>query len=151
MDAEASDFTEEDLIPNDEMVVMLTENGYIKRITTSAYRAQRRGGKGSRGITTHEDDVVSHLLCVHNHDSLLFFTNRGRVFQLKTYNLPDVGRAAKGDHIRNLIGIDQDETVTGVVCVPKFVARDFMVMATKRGEVKKTIASTSSPSSAAWA
>ncbi len=138
VDAEASDFTEEDLIPNDEMVVMLTENGYIKRITTSAYRAQRRGGKGSRGITTREDDVVSHLLCVHNHDSLLFFTNRGRVFQLKTYNLPDVGRAAKGDHIRNLIGIDQDETVTGVVGVPKFVASDFMVMATKRGEVKKT-------------
>ncbi len=138
VDAEASDFTEEDLIPNDEMVVMLTENGYIKRITTSAYRAQRRGGKGSRGITTREDDVVSHLLCVHNHDSLLFFTNRGRVFQLKTYNLPDVGRAAKGDHIRNLIGIDQDETVTAVVCVPKFVSHDFMVMATKRGEVKKT-------------
>ncbi|HEU0026957.1 MAG TPA: DNA gyrase subunit A [Ktedonobacterales bacterium] len=138
VDAEASDFTEEDLIPNDEVVVMLTENGYIKRMATSAYRAQRRGGKGSRGMTTREDDVVSHLLCVHNHDSLLFFTNRGRVFQVKTYGLPDVGRAAKGDHIRNLIGIDQDETVTGVVCVPKFVAHDYMIMATKRGEVKKT-------------
>jgi DNA gyrase subunit A len=138
LDAEAADFTEEDLIPNDEVVVMLTQNGYIKRIATSAYRAQRRGGKGSRGITTREDDVVSHLLGVRNHDSLLFFTNRGRVFQLKTYNLPDVGRAAKGDHIRNLIGIDQDETVTGVVRVPKFVSHDYMVMATKRGEVKKT-------------
>ena len=138
VDAEASDFTEEDLIPNDEVIVTLTQNGYIKRINTTAYRAQRRGGKGARGMTTHEDDIVRHLLSVHAHDSLLFFTNRGRVFQLKAYGLPDVGRNAKGDHIRNLIGIDQDETVTAVVCVPKFVARDYMIMATKRGEVKKT-------------
>ncbi len=137
-ETEASEFTEEDLIPNDEVVVTLTQNGYIKRIATGAYRAQRRGGKGSRGITTHEDDSVAHLLVVHAHDSLLFFTNRGRVFQLKSYALPDVGRAARGDHLRNLIGVDQDESVTAVVCVPKFVARDFMVVATKRGEVKKT-------------
>ncbi len=138
VDAEAADFTEEDLIPNDEVIVTLTQNGYIKRIGTGAYRAQRRGGKGARGMTTHEDDSVRHLLSVHAHDSLLFFTNRGRVFQLKAYALPDVGRNAKGDHIRNLIGIDQDETVTAVVYVPKFVARDYMVMATRRGEVKKT-------------
>ncbi|HLZ22988.1 MAG TPA: DNA gyrase subunit A [Ktedonobacterales bacterium] len=138
LDTEATDFTEEDLIPNDEVVVTLTSGGYIKRIGTSAYRAQRRGGRGSKGITTHEDDDVAHLLVVHAHDSLLFFTNRGKVYQLKAYGLPDVGRAAKGDHLRNLIGIDQQEDVTGVVCVPKFVARDYMVMATKRGEVKKT-------------
>ena len=138
LDTEATDFTEEDLIPNDEVVVTLTSGGYIKRINTGAYRAQRRGGRGSKGITTHEDDDVAHLLIVHAHDSLLFFTNRGKVYQLKAYNLPDVGRAAKGDHLRNLIGIDQQEDVTGVVCVPKFVARDYMVMATKRGEVKKT-------------
>ncbi|WIG58431.1 MAG: DNA gyrase subunit A [Ktedonobacterales bacterium] len=138
VEAEAGEFSEEDLIPNDEVVVTLTANGYIKRINTGAYRAQRRGGKGSRGITTHEDDDVAHLLVVHAHDSLLFFTNRGKVYQLKAYNLPDVGRAAKGEHLRNLIGIDQEESVTGVVCVPKFVARDYMVMATKRGEVKKT-------------
>ena len=138
VDNEATEFTEEDLIPNDEVVVTLTSGGYIKRINTTAYRAQRRGGKGSKGITTHEDDDVAHLLIVHAHDSLLFFTNRGKVYQLKAYNLPDVGRAAKGDHLRNLIGIDQEESVTGVVCVPKFVARDYMVMATKRGEVKKT-------------
>ena len=103
-------------IPNDEVVVTLTANGYIKRIATGAYRAQRRGGKGSRGMTTHEDDAVAHLLCTHAHDSLLFFTDRGRVFQLKAYGLPDVGRAAKGDHLRNLIGIDQQETVTALVC-----------------------------------
>lgn len=138
VDTEATDFTEEDLIPNDEVVVMLTQNGYIKRMATSQYRAQRRGGRGSRGMTTHEDDAVGHLLAVRAHDSLLFFTNRGRVFQLKAYGLPDVGRTAKGEHIRNLIGIDQNETVTAVVSVPKFVARDFMIMATRRGEVKKT-------------
>jgi DNA gyrase subunit A len=138
VEAEAGEFTEEDLIPNDEVVVMLTQNGYIKRMATHAYRAQRRGGRGMRGMTTHEDDAVGHLLCTNAHDSLLFFTNRGRVFQLKAYSLPDVGRTAKGEHIRNLIGIDQDETVTAVVSVPKFVSRDYMVMATRRGEVKKT-------------
>jgi DNA gyrase subunit A len=137
-ETEATDFTEEDLIPNDEVVVTLTANGYIKRIATGAYRAQRRGGKGSRGMTTHEDDAVAHLLCTRAHDSLLFFTDKGRVFQLKAYALPDVGRAAKGEHLRNLIGIDQEETVTALVAVPKFVARDYMVMATRRGEVKKT-------------
>ena len=138
IEAEATDFTEEDLIPNDEVVVTLTSNGYIKRINTGAYRAQRRGGKGSRGITTHEDDNVAHLLVVKAHDSLLFFTNRGKVYQLKAYNLPDVGRTAKGEHLRNLINIEQDESVTAVVCVPKFAARDYMVVATKKGEVKKT-------------
>ncbi len=138
LEAEAADFTEEDLIPNDEVVVTLTSNGYIKRLATGAYRAQRRGGKGSRGITTHEDDDVAQLLVVHAHDSLLFFTNRGKVYQLKAYALPDVGRAAKGEHLRNLINVEQDESITAVVCVPKFVSRDYMVVATNRGEVKKT-------------
>jgi DNA gyrase subunit A len=135
---EPGEFKEEDLIANDEVVVTLTQNGYIKRGPVNGYRAQRRGGKGSRGIATHEDDAVGHLLTAHAHDSLLFFTDRGRVFQLKAYALPDVGRQAKGEHIRNLISIDQSELVTAVVCVPKFHSRDFMIMATRRGEVKKT-------------
>jgi DNA gyrase subunit A len=138
-EAEAGEFTEEDLIPNDEVIVTLTEKGYIKRLPSNTYRSQRRGGKGITGMVTHEDDAVRHLLVTYSHDSLLFFTNRGRVFQLKTYELPDVGRQAKGDHIRNLIGIDQGELVTAVVQVPRFQARDFMVLATKRGEVKKTV------------
>jgi DNA gyrase subunit A len=138
VESEATDFTEEDLIPNDEVVVMMTQGGYVKRINSTAYRAQRRGGRGSRGITTHEDDTVLHLLSAMAHDALLFFTNRGRVFQLKAYGLPDVGRAARGEHLRNLIGIDQQESVTAVVRVPKFVARDYMVLGTRRGEVKKT-------------
>jgi DNA gyrase subunit A len=137
-EAEAGEFTEEDLIPNDEVVVTLTEKGYIKRLPSNAYRSQRRGGKGVTGMVTHEDDAVRHLLVTFSHDSLLFFTNRGRVFQLKTYELPDAGRQAKGEHIRNLIGIDQGELVTAVVQVPRFQARDFMILATRRGEVKKT-------------
>ncbi len=137
-ETEAGEFTEEDLIPNEEIVVTLTEKGYIKRLPTSTYRAQRRGGKGKMGMVTHEDDTVRHLLVAHTHDGLLFFTDRGRVFQLRAYELPDVGRQAKGEHLRNLIGIDQGEMITAVVSVPKFEARDYLIMATKRGEVKKT-------------
>jgi DNA gyrase subunit A len=135
---EAGEFTEEDLIPNDEMIVSLTEQNYIKRLPSKTYRAQRRGGKGVTGMTTREDDTVLHLLITHAHDALLFFTNRGRVFQLATYELPEVGRQAKGEHIRNLIGIETSERVTAIVAVPKFQALDYLIMATRLGEVKKT-------------
>ncbi len=135
---EAGEFREEDLIPNDEMVVTMTEQNYIKRLASKTYRAQRRGGKGKNGMTTREDDTVLHLLITHAHDGLLFFTDRGRVFQLATYDLPEVGRQAKGEHIRNLIGIEAQERVTTVIAVPKFQARDFLIMATHKGEVKKT-------------
>jgi DNA gyrase subunit A len=137
-EAEAGEFTEEDLIPNEEIVMTLTENGYIKRMPTSMYRAQRRGGKGKMGMITREDDALMYLMVAHTHDGLLFFTNRGRVFQLAAHELPDVGRQAKGEHLRNLIAIDQGERVTAVVNVPKFEARDYLVMATRQGEVKKT-------------
>ena len=137
-DNEAGEFTEEDLIPNEEMVVTLTEQNYIKRLASKTYRAQRRGGRGVTGMTTREDDTVLHLLITHAHDALLFFTNRGRVFKLATYELPEVGRQAKGEHIRNILGIDTSERVTAIVPVPKFQARDFLVMATRLGEVKKT-------------
>lgn len=135
---EASDFRDEDLIANEEVVVTLTEKGYIKRLPSSTYRAQRRGGRGITGMVTREDDAVLQLLVAHSHDSLLFFTDRGRVFQLRTYELPDTGRTAKGEHIINLIGIEQRERVTAVVVVPKGVSRDYMIVATRKGEVKKT-------------
>jgi DNA gyrase subunit A len=137
-DDEIVEFKDEDLIPNEEVVVTLTEKGYIKRLPSNTYRAQRRGGKGITGMATREDDAVRHLLVAHCHDSLLFFTDRGRVFQLKVYELPDVSRTAKGEHIINLIAIEQRERVTAVVYVPKGVSRDFMIVATKKGEVKKT-------------
>jgi DNA gyrase subunit A len=137
-EAEAGDFRAEDLIANEEVVVTLTEKGYIKRLPSNTYRAQRRGGRGITGMATREDDAVLQLLVTHSHDSLLFFTDRGRVFQLRTYELPDTSRTAKGEHIINLIGIEQRERVTAVVSVPKDGSRDYMIVATKKGEVKKT-------------
>ena len=137
-EAEAGEFKDEDLIPNEEVVVTLTEKGYIKRLPSSTYRAQRRGGRGKTGMATREDDAVRHLLVAHSHDSLLFFTNRGRVYQLKVYELPDTSRTAKGEHLINLIAIEQRERVTAIVSVPKGVSRDFMIVATKKGEIKKT-------------
>ncbi len=135
---EAGIFRDEDLIPNEEAVVTLTEKGYIKRLPSNTYRAQRRGGRGITGMATREDDAVRQLLVSHTHDSLLFFTDRGRVFQLKVYELPDTSRTAKGEHLINLISIEQRERVTAIVSVPKGVSHDFMIVATKKGEVKKT-------------
>src|SRR5581483_7520247 len=137
-EAEAGEFKEEDLIANEEVVVTLTERGYIKRLPSNTYRAQRRGGRGVTGMVTREDDAVRHLLVTHTHDSLLFFTDRGRVFQLRVYELPDVRRAAKGEPLINRIAIEQPERITAIVSVPKGVSRDFMIVATKKGEVKKT-------------
>ncbi len=138
IEMEASDFKNEDLIANEEVVVTLTEKGYIKRLPSSTYRAQRRGGRGVTGMATREDDTVRHLLVTHTHDSLLFFTDRGRVFQLKTYELPDVSRTAKGEHLINMISIEQRERITAIVSVPKGFSRDLMIVATKKGEIKKT-------------
>src|SRR5258707_3846557 len=131
LDSEASVFMDEDLIRNDEVVVTLTEKGYIKRLPSSTYRAQRRGGRGITGMATREDDTVRHLLVAHSHDSLLFFTARGPVFQLRVYELPDVSRTAKGEHIINLISIEQRERVTALACVPKGVSQDFMIVASR--------------------
>src|SRR2546427_1096476 len=128
-EAEAGEFKDEDLIPNEEGVVTLTEKGYIKRLPSSTYRAQRRGGRGKTGMATREDDAVRHLLVAHNHDSLLFFTDRGRVYQLKVYDVPDTSRTAKGEHIINLIAIEQRERVTAIGYVPKGVSRDYMIVA----------------------
>ena len=138
IETEASIFRDEDLIPNEEAVVTLTEKGYIKRLPTNTYRAQRRGGRGISGMQTREDDTVRHLLVVHTHDSLLFFTNRGRVFQLRVYELPETSRTAKGEHLINLISMEQKERVTAIVCVPKGVSHDYLVVGTRKGEVKKT-------------
>ena len=135
---EAGIFRDEDLIPNEEVVVTLTEKGYIKRLPSNTYRAQRRGGRGITGMATREDDAVRQLLVTHTHDSLLFFTDRGRVFRLKVYELPDTSRTAKGEHLINLISIEQRERVTAIVSAPKGISHDFMLVATQKGEIKKT-------------
>jgi len=137
VEKEVEAFSEEDLIPHQEVVATLSNRGYIKRIPLETYRIQRRGGKGITGMITREADAVRRLLVADTHDSLLFFTDRGRVFQLRTHEIPDTSRQGKGIPLINLIDIDQGELVTAVVAA-RSMDRDFMVLATKQGEVKKT-------------
>ena len=137
VEQEIESFSEEDLIPHQEVVVALSNRGYIKRMPLETYRLQRRGGRGITGMQTREADAVSRLLVADTHDSLLFFTDRGRVFQLRTHEIPDTSRQARGIPLINLIDIEQGELVTAVVAT-RTMDRDFMVLATKQGEVKKT-------------
>ena len=138
MDQEAEEFSEADLVAHQEVVVTLSTNGYVKRLPLDTYRAQRRGGRGITGMKTREDDAVRHLLVADTHDDLIFFTDRGRCFQIKTYELPDAVRTARGIPLINLVSVDQKEWVTAVVRLPKDLAQDYLVMGTKLGEVKKT-------------
>ena len=138
MDQEAEEFSEADLVAHQEVVVTLSTNGYVKRLPLDTYRAQRRGGRGITGMKTREDDAVRHLLVADTHDDLIFFTDRGRCFQIKTYELPDAVRTARGIPLINLVAVDQKEWVTAVVRLPKDLAEDYLVMGTKLGEVKKT-------------
>ncbi|MGQ9572042.1 MAG: DNA gyrase subunit A [Dehalococcoidia bacterium] len=134
---EAVDFSEEDLIPHQEVVVTLSSRGYIKRVPLEVYRAQGRGGRGKVGVTRREGDAVRHIMVADTHHSLLFFTDRGRVYQVKTYELPDESRQARGIPLINIIYLEQDEQVTAVV-VTDGTDQEFLVLATKQGEVKKT-------------
>ena len=138
MDQEAEEFSEADLVAHQEVVVTLSTQGYVKRLPLDTYRAQRRGGRGITGMKTREDDAVRHLLVADTHDDLIFFTDRGRCFQIKTYELPDAVRTARGIPLINLVSVDQKEWVTAVVRLPKDLAQDYLVMGTKLGEVKKT-------------
>jgi DNA gyrase subunit A len=133
-----SKFNEEDLIPNEDVIVTMTEGGYIKRILSSTYRAQGRGGKGVSGTGLKEEDVVAHLLHANNHDNILFFTNQGRVFCSKVYELPMASRIAKGSPVVNVIQLAPEEKVTGILTVEKFEGEGNLFMATKLGTVKKT-------------
>lgn len=137
VEQELNSFTEEDLIPHVPIVVTLSTRGYIKRLALDTYRPQRRGGKGIIGMVTREEDAVQRLLVADTHDSLLFFTERGRVFHLKAHEIPDASRQAKGIPLINLIDIDQSEMVTAVVATPNFDG-DSLLLATKRGEIKRT-------------
>ncbi|MDQ0176322.1 DNA gyrase subunit A [Bacillus chungangensis] len=129
---------DEDLIPQENIVVTLTHNGYIKRLPISTYRSQRRGGRGVQGMGTNEDDFVQHLLTTSTHDTILFFTNKGKVYKAKGYEIPEYSRTAKGIPIINLLGIEQDEEVNTMICVEKFVGDAFFFFTTKRGISKRT-------------
>ena len=133
------EFSEEDLIANEATVITMTQTGYIKRYSPSALRAQQRGGKGSIGIKTKEEDAVHSILTAQTHDSLLLFTNQGRVFKLKAYEIPESGRQAKGTALVNLINLRGQETVRSILILDEVSDKDcFITLATCRGLVKKT-------------
>ncbi|MBI2887906.1 MAG: DNA gyrase subunit A [Chloroflexi bacterium] len=135
---EAAELTDADLIAHQEVVVTLSLRGYVKRVPADTYRNQRRGGRGITGMVTREQDAVYRLLVADTHDSLLVFTDRGKVYQLRCYEVPDVSRQARGLPLIHLVNLGQDEHVTELVRVENFAAADFLIMATKMGEVKKT-------------
>lgn len=131
-------FSEEDLIPNEEVIVTLTKGNYVKRIPANTYVTQHRGGKGKIGMTTKEEDVVEHLLQCSSHDTALFFTTLGRVFKLKIYEIPTAARAAKGQSIVNLLNLGPEEKVTSILTTRADDSTQFLFMATKSGVIKKT-------------
>jgi DNA gyrase subunit A len=137
VDAGAEDIAEADLVAHQEVVVTLSNRGYVKRLPLETYRLQRRGGRGITGMVTREEDAVRRLIVCDTHDSVLFFTERGRVFQARAYDLPDAKRQGRGVPLVNFIDCEAGETVTALVTIRDY-DKDFMVMATASGEVKKT-------------
>ena len=128
----------EDLIPQEEVVVTITRGGYAKRTRVDQYRSQRRGGKGVRGAQLRGDDVVDHFFITTTHDWMLFFTNLGRVYRAKAYELPEAGRDAKGQHVANLLAFQPDEEIAQVLDIQNYEQSPYLVLATRRGLVKKT-------------
>ncbi len=135
--AAVEDFSEEDLVPHQQIAVTISDRGYMKRVPLETYRLQGRGGRGVTGMATREEDAVRHLIVCDTHDSLLMFTRTGKVFSLKGYDVPEGSRQARGLPVVNLIEMDAEDRVTAVVVVKDF-ARDSLVLATERGEVKRT-------------
>jgi DNA gyrase subunit A len=128
----------EDLIQEQEVVITLTRSGYIKRIAADTYSAQKRGGKGIQAMSTKEDDFVEHIFITSTHTNLLFFTNRGRVYKIRAYELPDAGRVAKGTNLVNILPLAPDENIQAVISVKDLTEEGYLVMGTKQGIIKKT-------------
>lgn len=132
------DMSMEDLIPDDEVVVAMTNFGYIKRMSSDNFRSQNRGGKGIKGMQTIEEDFIADLLMTTNHHYVMFFTNKGRVYRLKAYEIPEAGRTARGTAIVNLLQLMPDEKITSIITMKEFAEDKFLFMSTKKGMVKKT-------------
>ena len=139
--ADEGDFSIEDLIAEEDMVVTISHAGYIKRIPVTTYRRQRRGGRGLNGMGTKEDDWVEHLFVASTHDYVLFFTDRGQVYWLKVYDIPQGGRAARGRPVINLIQVQPEERIAAFVTVREFTDTQSLIFATAQGVVKKTLLS----------
>ena len=135
---EPGEISDEDLIPDEEAIVTISRDGYIKRVSLDAYRSQRRGGKGVVGTSLKEADEIQHLFQVTTHQTILLFTDRGRVFRLKAYEIPESGRYAKGSPVINYIAIDSAEHVTAATTVRDMGGEGYFVMVTRKGEVKRT-------------
>ena len=132
------DLSNEDLIPDSDVVVTITRGGYAKRTNSDLYRRQKRGGKGVRGATLRTDDEVEHLFVTTNHHWILFFTDKGRVYRAKVWQLPEAGRDAKGGHVAGLLSFLPDEEIAQVLAIRDYSAAPYLLLATKRGLVKKT-------------
>jgi DNA gyrase subunit A len=134
-DGEVAD---EDLIAESDIVVTITHGGYAKRTNTDQYRAQRRGGKGVRGAALRSDDIVDHFFVTSTHHWILFFTNKGRVYRAKGYELPEAGRDARGQHVANLLAFQPDERIAEVLALRDYSVAPYLVLATRSGMVKKS-------------
>jgi DNA gyrase subunit A len=135
---ETSELSIEDLITEEDMVVTISNEGYIKRNPTTLYRAQRRGGKGKTAMTTKDEDFVQQLMVASTHDFLLFFSDKGRVFRKKVYEVPQAGRSARGKALVNILPVEKNEKISATLAVREFEEGQFIIMATKKGVVKKT-------------
>ena len=132
------DMSMEDLIAQEDVVVTITRTGYAKRTKTDLYRAQKRGGKGVQGAALKTDDIVEHFFVASTHDWILFFTNKGRVYRAKAYELPEANRTARGQHVANLLAFQPDEQIAQVMTFRNYEVAPYLVLATKSGLVKKT-------------
>ena len=139
--ADQNDFSVEDLIAEEDMVITISHTGYIKRISISTYKRQRRGGRGLQGATTKEEDWIEHLFIASTHDYLMFFTNTGQVYWLKVHEIPQGGRASRGKPVVNCIAIKPDERIAATVAVREFADDKWLMFATRLGTVKKTVLS----------
>ena len=136
--AAEGEFEIEDLIKEEQTVIALTHFGYIKRMPIDTYRSQKRGGKGITGIATREEDFVKQIFTASTHDTLLFFTNKGKVYRLRGYEIPEAGRTARGTAIVNLLSLDRGEKISAVITISNFAEGKYLLMATKGGMIKKT-------------
>ncbi|MCI8352788.1 MAG: DNA gyrase subunit A [Clostridia bacterium] len=136
--AAEGDLEIEDLIKEEQTVIALTHFGYIKRMPVDTYKSQRRGGKGITGIATREEDFVKQIFTASTHDTILFFSNKGKLYKLKGYEIPEAGRTAKGTAIVNLLSLDPGEKISAVIPIQNFAEGKFLLMATKNGLIKKT-------------
>ena len=132
------DFTDEDLIPDEEVIITMTNLGYVKRMTIDNFKSQKRGGKGVKGITTIEEDYIEELFATTTHHYIMFFTNMGRVYRLKAFEIPEAGRTARGTALINLINLNAGEKVTAVIPIKEYEEDKYLFMVTKKGIVKKT-------------